>query len=312
MSNPYGRSTIVPLTNQSGGGVIAGDVVVIDTAHDDSFVTTTSANFVGTVGVAQQTIGAGAVGLVCLAGKVDLVNVNASVTRGHYGATFTVAKQATDAGASRGVGTFCEFTTGGATPKAIIWPVDLLGSSLTNPMTTEGDIIYGGAAGAPTRLAVGANRKLLKSNGTDPGYAFPTWIGCRLRNSIDQTINNTSANGAALFDTEDEDTDNFHSTSSNTSRITIPTGLDGVYLLTGTAQDATGGSFMRFYKNGAALAGALGRLPNASDAVAISGIFRLAATDYMELTFYTNSANHTIKGGNGDNGITFAATFFGV
>lgn len=39
---------------------------------------------------------------------------------------------------------------------------------MTNPMTTEGDIIRGGASGAPTRVAVGASGKVLSSNGTDP------------------------------------------------------------------------------------------------------------------------------------------------
>lgn len=40
------------------------------------------------------------------------------------------------------------------------------GSGMTNPMTTAGDIIIGGSSGTPTRLAVGANGKVLKSNGT--------------------------------------------------------------------------------------------------------------------------------------------------
>lgn len=42
------------------------------------------------------------------------------------------------------------------------------GGGMTNPMTSEGDLIYGGASGTPTRLAVGAADRVLKSNGTDP------------------------------------------------------------------------------------------------------------------------------------------------
>jgi hypothetical protein len=46
---------------------------------------------------------------------------------------------------------------------------DLTGSSgMTNPMTTEGDLIRGGASGTPTRVAVGASGKILTSDGTDP------------------------------------------------------------------------------------------------------------------------------------------------
>lgn len=42
----------------------------------------------------------------------------------------------------------------------------------TNPMTTEGDLTYGGVSGAPTRLAVGSSGQALHSNGTDPIWAY--------------------------------------------------------------------------------------------------------------------------------------------
>lgn len=41
-------------------------------------------------------------------------------------------------------------------------------SSLTNPMSHEGALIYGGSAGTPTELVVGAAAQALVSNGTDP------------------------------------------------------------------------------------------------------------------------------------------------
>lgn len=160
-ANTYGRQVVVPLTNKSGGGVVAGDVVIVDTSNNDAFTTTTSANFTGGVGVAQETIASNAAGRVLLSGYAALINVNASVTRGHFGATYTVAKQATDAGASRGAGTFCQFLTGGTTPDAIVYPVDLLGSSLTNPMTTAGDIIVADTGGTPLRLAKGSDSTVL-------------------------------------------------------------------------------------------------------------------------------------------------------
>lgn len=51
-------------------------------------------------------------------------------------------------------------------------------SFLTNPMTTAGDIIVGGASGVPARLAIGANGTFATSNGTTVVYttsaaAFP-------------------------------------------------------------------------------------------------------------------------------------------
>lgn len=46
------------------------------------------------------------------------------------------------------------------------------GTVLTNPMTTGGDVIYGGSAGAPTRLANGSLNQVLTSSG---GNTAPTW-----------------------------------------------------------------------------------------------------------------------------------------
>jgi hypothetical protein len=45
--------------------------------------------------------------------------------------------------------------------------------SLSNPMTTQGDIIYGGASGAPTRLAAGTTGQVLQTNGSS---AAPSWV----------------------------------------------------------------------------------------------------------------------------------------
>lgn len=56
-----------------------------------------------------------------------------------------------------------------ATVKKLQWIS--LTSYLTNPMTTQGDTIYGGASGAPTRLGIGGNGALLVSNGSNP-----TWL----------------------------------------------------------------------------------------------------------------------------------------
>lgn len=137
-ANTYGRQVVVPLTNKSGGGVIAGDVVYLnDGSNADSFTTGTTTNRTGGIGIAQETIADNGTGRILVGGYAALVNVNASVTIGHYGATYSVAKEATDAGASRAAGTFCQFQTGGTTPDAIIWQPDL------------------GAAGGITRTQLG-------------------------------------------------------------------------------------------------------------------------------------------------------------
>ena len=69
--------------------------------------------------------------------------------------------------------------TGGATtPKALtVAEVQTMLSVLSNPMTTLGDIIYGGASGLATRLAgnTTATRKFLAQTGDGSNSAAPEW-----------------------------------------------------------------------------------------------------------------------------------------
>jgi hypothetical protein len=48
-----------------------------------------------------------------------------------------------------------------------------INGKMTNPMTTGGDVIYGGASGVPTRLANGSAGQILQSNGTT---LAPSWV----------------------------------------------------------------------------------------------------------------------------------------
>lgn len=68
------------------------------------------------------------------------------------------------------------------------------GSSLTNPMTTGGDIIYGGSAGAATRLANGSAGQYLRSSGTT---VAPTWASI-LTSEITGTSTNDSASSGKI------------------------------------------------------------------------------------------------------------------
>lgn len=56
--------------------------------------------------------------------------------------------------------------------------------------------------------------------------------GCRLRNSTGAPSLTNSAMTILSFDTEDFDTDAFHSTVTNTQRITVPSGFAGIYTVT--------------------------------------------------------------------------------
>ena len=182
MSSIFGRAIIVPKTNKSGGALAKGDVVIVDSANDNAVTTTTSAGTTVTVGVVveENGIANNASGRVQFGGHVGLVTVNASVTRGHYGTTHTVAKQATDGGASRVVGSFCLFTTGGTTPEADLF-TQPDASSATGDVATDaiwdaaGDLAVGTGpnAAAKVSLAQGHVSRVGGVLGYDSGSSFP-------------------------------------------------------------------------------------------------------------------------------------------
>lgn len=139
MSSTRGRQVVQLLTNKSGGGVVAGDVVIIDTANDTAFTTTTTGQAEVSVGIAQETIANNGTGRVLTHGYAALVNVPASVTRGHYIETHTVAKQATGS-ATRRAGSFGQFFTGGTTPTGWLWgQTDQTASGGSGTVTTVKD-----------------------------------------------------------------------------------------------------------------------------------------------------------------------------
>jgi hypothetical protein len=122
--------------------------------------------------------------------------------------------------------------------------------------TTTGDIIYASAANTPARLGIGSTDQVLKVSGGIPawGAAGSSFVGCALYSASSQTISN-SVQTAVTWDSERFDTDGFHSTSTNTSRITIPTGKGGKYLFVWNHHwhgSATGERYTQLYKNGSA------------------------------------------------------------
>ena len=91
------------------------------------------------------------------------------------------------------------------------------------------------------------------------------------------------------------DSDAFHSTSTNTGRLTIPNGLAGDYQISlnvSFAANATGVRLMRLYKNGAAI-NSEGQSNNGLSGVATqlsaTCVLPLVATDYIEINVRQSS-----------------------
>ncbi len=139
---------------------------------------------------------------------------------------------------------------------------------------------------------------------------------CRVYRSADQTGLTTGAWTAVTFPTgsatEAWDTDAFHSLSTNTSRLTIPTGLGGRYLLTGCAvwdSNTTGNRALTFYKGGSTPVGVQTTITANSEGsmISIAAEVALAAGEYVEMKAYQSSgANRDLKYYAADHSISFS------
>jgi hypothetical protein len=199
-------------------------------------------------------------------------------------------------------------------------------TGLTNPMTTTGDIIYSSPGSTPVRLGIGTAGQVLKVNSgaTAPEWgaasSSSTFVGCQAEkiSSAQSLTNNTES--AVTFNSEVFDTDGFHDNSTNNSRITIPSGKAGKYLLTAQisfAANATGARVVKFKKNGSdfMLGNVIAAAP-ATDFTVInnSTLVNASVGDYFEVFALQSSGgslNLNFSSGNGV-GCFFGATFVGA
>jgi hypothetical protein len=185
----------------------------------------------------------------------------------------------------------------------------------------KGDLIGATANDTPARLAVGANGTTLVSDSTAAtGLAWaksPNFVGCALWKSASQSVANVTLT-AITMDSEFFDTDNFHSTSTNTSRITIPAGLAGKYQLNGALSFTVNSSGIRaisFYRNGNPYLYANMSSTNGSYDmnIAASTVIDLAVGDYVEMFGFQNSGASLNATGNLNSfNSQFSATFLGA
>jgi hypothetical protein len=121
----------------------------------------------------------------------------------------------------------------------------------------------------------------------------PTFVGCSLydTNATQSISNNTST--LVTWNSENFDTSTFHSTATNTSRITIPAGKAGYYLFTSYGffgDNATGNRRLDLRKNGSLIRS----WPTPSTTATFSGLtitcfLSLAEADYIEIAVFQSS-----------------------
>ena len=164
----------------------------------------------------------------------------------------------------------------------------------SSPLTTKGDLYTFSTVDA--RLGVGANGTVLTAasgEATGLQWAAPagsSFSGVSVYNSATQVIADSTFT-VLTFDSEEFDTDSYHSTITNTGRITCTS--EGKYLFNAQATfpiGTTGRLLMRFRKNGTTTVetGSFDYAFGASgdDSVSISKILDVEANDYFEFLVY--------------------------
>lgn len=177
--------------------------------------------------------------------------------------------------------------------------------TITNSMATaidaKGDLVAGTGADAFSRLAVGANNTVLTADSaqaTGMKWATPSpaaYIGASVTSNTNQTISG-GVTAALNWNTENWDTDSFHDNATNNSRMTIPTGKSGKYLVSGVVTLENNGIILSIFTavNGTKVpdGGSTAVGVSSGDAGAsISMVLDLTAGQYVEIFARLNSTN---------------------
>lgn len=218
-------------------------------------------------------------------------------------------------------------TTKAATPNSVKSAYDLANAAIPKSLVdAAGDIIYATANDTVARLALGTAGQVLKVNSgaTAPEWGAAaggaTYVGVTLSKSTSQSIANNTFT-ALTWDQEANDSDGFHSTSSNTSRITIPTGKGGKYFVFYRALWHTNGTGDRrnvIRKNGVVTAvdSVYFGTPTSAGHAGAPGyqILNLAAGDYIEhFVLQVSGGNLSVYGDDADiNFSTFGLFYLGA
>ena len=185
----------------------------------------------------------------------------------------------------------------------------------------KGDLLVGTAADTAGRLAVSATAGHIltvdSAETTGLKWAAPagaSFAGVSLTKSASQNIvGNTET--AVTWDTENFDVGGYHSTSSNTERITIPSGKAGYYQFNtylGWEADGTSGlRSLQLHKNGTMIARMNPSIYGNQQPAFGKGItFYGAVSDYFEIRTYVTSGNWDVLGNNTRTAISSFDAFF--
>jgi hypothetical protein len=192
-------------------------------------------------------------------------------------------------------------TTGQVLTKASGTDMDFTFTTPTDqiPLTTKGDLLTFDTADA--RLGVGANGTVLTADSAETTglkWVAPaggsTFVGCQ----VYLTANLSLANNTGVivnWTAENFDTDAFHDLSTNTSRLTVPSGKGGKYLVSAMgvyAANATGVRGTALRLNGTTYVGEYANSicgSGTNQGTTVVAILDLSAGDYVEVDVFQTS-----------------------
>ena len=189
-------------------------------------------------------------------------------------------------------------TTTAAVPASVKSAYDLANAAIPKSLVdAAGDLIYATANDTPARLALGTAGQVLTVNA---GATAPEWktaaggstfAGCSVRQGSALIANNTTT--VLDYTVEVFDTDNYHSNTTNPSRITIPAGKAGYYLIIAKVEWNTnaGGSNrqIRLNLNGTNIKNNIMDPDGDSPGPQVQTVRNLAEGDYLTVSVYQDS-----------------------
>ena len=232
-------------------------------------------------------------------------NTNTRLGIGSSGQVLTVAA-GVPSWATPTVGDITEVSAGtGISVASGTGPIPVITNTVATAIDAKGDLIVGTGADTFSRLAVGTNTYILTADSAEATglkWVAPaggsTFVGCiATRTSSTQSISSATATAITL-PTEQIDTNTFHDTSTNTSRFTIPSGKDGLYLIQALAEfNQSAGTYAYFevFLNGSVYTsngyndGRFAYGPSGSNQLYGSTIMDLDAADYLEIALLSQA-----------------------
>jgi hypothetical protein len=188
---------------------------------------------------------------------------------------------------------FKTFTTG-----------EVLTAADTNGYLMQGVLVFATAAARDAAITSPQEGQFayLKDSNTTTYYTGSAWtalvsgsalVGVGLTKSADQSLTNATYT-AVTWDGEGWDTDTFHDNVTNNSRVTIPAGKAGKYLVTISYNYAASGvgsiRLVNIYKNGTGTGDInFPTNPTFNSAAVVSRVMDLAVSDYIQAFAYQDS-----------------------